>query len=108
VEYSYTQQLAGDSLTPILVFTLPAAVAAPTSIAFDNSGDLWGTSLTGSALFEYSATQIVSGGASTPAATIAVPAGPRTVALDPVPSGLPVSGPHLLAHKLKGPLALRR
>jgi len=108
VRFSYAQQLSTGSPTPTLVFTLPAGTGSPSSIAFDNSGDLWGTSIAGSALFQYSAPQITSGAAASPASTISVPPTPRTVALDPVPDGLPVSGPKTLAAKLKGPRVIGR
>jgi sugar lactone lactonase YvrE len=104
VVYSYTQQLSGGGLTPTVTYTLPANLGSPSAIAFDNSGDLWGLSVAGSSLFEYSAAQIGTGGATAPAAMLAVGANPHTIALDPVPDGYPISGPHVVpTGRLRGP-----
>ena len=64
----------------------------PTAVAFDNNGDLWTNSTAGSAILEYTGTQLAVGDTVPPATVITVTGVPANLAFNPPPDSLPLSG----------------
>jgi sugar lactone lactonase YvrE len=77
---------------PYETLFLPSTTAAPTAIAFDNSGDLWTNSTTGAAIFEYTGTQLAAGDSVPPALVLNVAGVPVNLVFDPPPDSLPLPG----------------
>ena len=72
VEYSKAGLAAGGAPTPVVTLTSDAddSLDRPTGLAFDPAGDLWVANLGSNTLVEYTASQLASGGAQTPAVTL--------------------------------------
>jgi hypothetical protein len=92
-EYSPGQLLVGGALAPAGVLTVTGSAVSLAALAFDNSGDLWTASSSTGQLLEFTADQVIGAGAQTPGLTIAVAAGPSTLAFNPAPDGLPIASP---------------
>lgn len=92
VAFRPSQIAASGSTAPFETLFLPDTLLAPTAIAFDNNGDLWTNSTTGAAVLEYTITQLAAGDSVPPAAVINVTGVPASLAFNPPPDSLPLSG----------------
>ena len=93
VEYGPGQLLSGGAATPVATLTVVAGGVSFSALAFDNSGDLWTTSVSSAQLLEFTADQVVAAGTQAPGVTLAVGATPNSVAFNPAPDGLPIVSP---------------
>jgi sugar lactone lactonase YvrE len=98
VAFTSAQRSASGSPVPAVTIQLPgsnntANPALPAGLAFDNSGNLWVSDMLKSALYEYTPSQLQTGGTLTPHATINATGavnGPGQIIFDPHPTGLPL------------------
>jgi len=88
VEFSGTQLTTSGSPTPAVILSASnGSLSAPSSVAFDASGDLWVANDLTSTVVEFGASQLGSSGAPTPIATVGGSplSGPFGLAFDPPP-----------------------
>jgi sugar lactone lactonase YvrE len=96
VAFTSAQRSASGSPVPAVTIQLPGSAntanpALPAGLAFDNSGNLWVSDMLKSALYVYTPSQLQTGGALTPHATIGATGavnGPGQIIFDPHPTGL--------------------
>jgi sugar lactone lactonase YvrE len=93
VAFAPRQLAASGSPTPtVTLSTNSGSLDFPFGLAFDGSGDLWVSNISGGSVVEFSAAQIAASGSPTPTATISGASVffPSGLAFDPHPSGLPL------------------
>jgi sugar lactone lactonase YvrE len=96
VAFTVAQRSASGSPVPAVTIQLPGSTntanpALPAGLAFDNGGNLWVSDMLKNALYAYTPSQLETGGALTPHATIGVTGavnGPGQIIFDPHPTGL--------------------
>jgi hypothetical protein len=96
VEYSPGQLLVGGGVTPAGILTVAGGGVSLGALAFDNSGALWTISVSTSQLLEFTPDQVIAAGSQPPGLTLAVAAGPNSLAFNPAPDGLPIVSPSAL------------
>jgi sugar lactone lactonase YvrE len=96
VAFTSAQRSASGSPVPAVTIQLPGSTAnpaLPAGLAFDNGGNLWVSDMLKNALYVYTPSQLQTGGALTPHATIGATEavnGPGQIIFDPHPTGLPL------------------